>query len=110
MLEVRGLRVDYGHVQALRGVDLEAREREITAIIGSNGAGKTSTLMAISGLAPITGGEGGIGRTIVGAFFLAFMINGFNLNGVDPIYQRIVQGLVMLGAVLIAARSSRRQS
>jgi len=57
MLEVRGLRVDYGHVQALRGIDLEAREREITAIIGSNGAGKTSTLMAVSGLAPITGGE-----------------------------------------------------
>ena len=39
------------------GVDLEAREGEITAIIGSNGAGKTSTLMAISGLAPVTGGE-----------------------------------------------------
>ncbi|HTO45093.1 MAG TPA: ABC transporter ATP-binding protein [Burkholderiales bacterium] len=57
MLEVRGLRVDYGHVQALRGIDLEAREREITAIIGSNGAGKTSTLMAVSGLAPIAGGE-----------------------------------------------------
>jgi branched-chain amino acid transport system ATP-binding protein len=57
MLSVRALRVDYGHVQALRGVDLEAREGEITAIIGSNGAGKTSTLMAISGLAPITGGE-----------------------------------------------------
>jgi branched-chain amino acid transport system ATP-binding protein len=57
MLEVRGLRVEYGHVQALRGVDLEARPREITAIIGSNGAGKTSTLMAISGLAPVTGGE-----------------------------------------------------
>jgi branched-chain amino acid transport system ATP-binding protein len=57
MLSVRGLRVEYGHVQALRGVDLEAREGEITAIIGSNGAGKTSTLMAISGLAPLTGGE-----------------------------------------------------
>ena len=57
MLEVRGLRVDYGHVQALRGVDLRARPREITAIIGSNGAGKTSTLMAISGLAPVVGGE-----------------------------------------------------
>jgi branched-chain amino acid transport system ATP-binding protein len=57
MLSVRGLRVEYGHVQALRGVDLEAREGEITAIIGSNGAGKTSTLMAISGLAPMTGGE-----------------------------------------------------
>jgi branched-chain amino acid transport system ATP-binding protein len=57
MLSLRGLRVEYGHVQALRGVDLEAREGEITAIIGSNGAGKTSTLMAISGLAPMTGGE-----------------------------------------------------
>jgi len=57
MLEVRGLRVEYGHIQALRGVDLQARPREITAIIGSNGAGKTSTLMAVSGLAPITGGE-----------------------------------------------------
>jgi branched-chain amino acid transport system ATP-binding protein len=57
MLSVRGLRVEYGHVQALRGVDLAAREGEITAIIGSNGAGKTSTLMAISGLAPLTGGE-----------------------------------------------------
>ena len=57
MLSVRGLRVEYGHVQALRGVDLDAREGEITAIIGSNGAGKTSTLMAISGLAPVTGGE-----------------------------------------------------
>jgi branched-chain amino acid transport system ATP-binding protein len=57
MLEVRNLRVEYGHIQALRGVDLQARPREITAIIGSNGAGKTSTLMAVSGLAPITGGE-----------------------------------------------------
>jgi branched-chain amino acid transport system ATP-binding protein len=57
MLSVRSLRVDYGHVQALRGVDLEARDGEITAIIGSNGAGKTSTLMAISGLAPVSAGE-----------------------------------------------------
>ena len=57
MLSVRGLSVEYGHVQALRGVDLEVREGEITAIIGSNGAGKTSTLMAISGLAPVVAGE-----------------------------------------------------
>jgi branched-chain amino acid transport system ATP-binding protein len=56
MLNVRALSVAYGHVDALRGIDLEALEGEVTAIIGSNGAGKTSTLMAISGLAPITGG------------------------------------------------------
>jgi branched-chain amino acid transport system ATP-binding protein len=57
MLSTTGLCVAYGHVEALRGIDLEAREGEITAIIGSNGAGKTSTLMAISGLAPITAGD-----------------------------------------------------
>ena len=57
MLEIRGLRVAYGHIEALHGIDLDAKEGEITAIIGSNGAGKTSTLMAISGLAPIKAGE-----------------------------------------------------
>jgi branched-chain amino acid transport system ATP-binding protein len=50
MLSIEGLKVTYGHVEALRGVDLEVRQGKITAIIGSNGAGKTSTLMAISGL------------------------------------------------------------
>jgi branched-chain amino acid transport system ATP-binding protein len=57
MLSIEGLKVAYGHVEALRGLDLEARQGEITAIIGSNGAGKTSTLMAISGLAPVSGGD-----------------------------------------------------
>jgi branched-chain amino acid transport system ATP-binding protein len=57
MISIEGLKVSYGHVEALRGIDLEVRRGEITAIIGSNGAGKTSTLMAISGLAPITAGQ-----------------------------------------------------
>jgi branched-chain amino acid transport system ATP-binding protein len=57
MISIEGLKVSYGHVEALRGIDLEVRHGEITAIIGPNGAGKTSTLMAISGLAPITAGE-----------------------------------------------------
>jgi branched-chain amino acid transport system ATP-binding protein len=57
MLSIERLKVAYGHVEALRGIDLEARQGEITAIIGSNGAGKTSTLMAISGLAPISAGD-----------------------------------------------------
>ncbi len=66
MLRIEGLRVAYGHVEALRGIDLEARQGEITAIIGSNGAGKTSTLMAISGLAPVTAGDIRLeGRSIV---------------------------------------------
>jgi branched-chain amino acid transport system ATP-binding protein len=67
MLDIKGLRVEYGQVQALRGIDLHARKGEITAIIGSNGAGKTSTLMAISGLAPVVSGDILLeGKSIVG--------------------------------------------
>jgi ribose transport system permease protein len=58
----------------------------------------------------IAGGEGSIWRTVLGAFFIAFMINGFNLNQVDPIFQRIVQGAVILGAVGIDAWSRSRRS
>jgi ribose transport system permease protein len=47
----------------------------------------------------IAGGSGAIWRTVVGVFFIAMLGNGFNLNGIDPIVQRIVQGLVILAAV-----------
>lgn len=56
----------------------------------------------------ITGGEGAVWRTVCGAFFIAFLVNGLNLIGVDPVYQRIIQGAVILGAVLIDGRSRRR--
>jgi branched-chain amino acid transport system ATP-binding protein len=55
MLEIRGLHVAYGPVDAVRGVDLEVGAREVVALIGPNGAGKTSTLRAISGLVPYRG-------------------------------------------------------
>jgi ribose transport system permease protein len=47
----------------------------------------------------IAGGEGSVWRTVVGVFFIAMLINGFNLNGVDPVYQRIIEGVVILLAV-----------
>jgi ribose transport system permease protein len=47
----------------------------------------------------IAGGEGAVWRTVVGVFFIALLINGFNLNGVDPVYQRIIEGVVILLAV-----------
>ncbi|MYE01589.1 MAG: ABC transporter ATP-binding protein [Alphaproteobacteria bacterium] len=52
MLEVRDLYVSYGPVQALSGISLEVREGEITALIGANGAGKSSLIHAVAGLAP----------------------------------------------------------
>ena len=52
MLEIRGLEVSYGPVQAVRGIDLAVGDGEVVAMIGPNGAGKTSTLRAISGMVP----------------------------------------------------------
>ena len=57
----------------------------------------------------IAGGSGAIWRTVVGVFFIALLGNGFNLNGVDPIVQRIVQGLVILAAVGADAWSRSRR-
>lgn len=63
----------------------------------------------IVGGTSIMGGAGAVWRTIFGAFFLAFLINGFNLLGVDPVYQRIIQGTVILGAVAVDAWSRSRR-
>ncbi|GGG24077.1 ABC transporter ATP-binding protein [Caldovatus sediminis] len=57
MLEVQDLRVAYGAVQALQGVTLGATAGRITAVLGANGAGKSSLLRAISGIAPVAGGR-----------------------------------------------------
>src|SRR5262245_17477346 len=50
MLAVRGLDVYYGEARALRGVDLEIREREVVSVVGPNGAGKTTLVNAIAGV------------------------------------------------------------
>ena len=50
MLEVRGLQVAYGGINAVKGIDIEVREHELVTLIGCNGAGKTTTLKALAGL------------------------------------------------------------
>jgi branched-chain amino acid transport system ATP-binding protein len=57
LLDVSGINVFYGRVQALRGVSLSINAGEIVALIGSNGAGKTTTLRTISGLNHATTGR-----------------------------------------------------
>jgi len=52
MLEVSDLHTYYGNIEALKGVSLEVEEGEIVTLIGSNGAGKSTTLRSISGLTP----------------------------------------------------------
>jgi branched-chain amino acid transport system ATP-binding protein len=56
VLEVRGLRVAYGGIAAVKGVDLEVGAGELVCLIGANGAGKTTTLKAIAGMVPRAGG------------------------------------------------------
>ncbi len=57
MLSVRGLDLHYGDAQALDGVTLDVPAREIVAIVGANGAGKSSLIRAIAGLEPVTAGR-----------------------------------------------------
>ena len=57
LLQVKGLKVAYGGIQAVKGVDFEVREGELVSLIGSNGAGKTTTMKAITGTLPINDGD-----------------------------------------------------
>jgi branched-chain amino acid transport system ATP-binding protein len=66
-LAVIDLHVRYGGVHAVRGLSFEVAPGELVGLIGSNGAGKSSTLHAIMGVAPITSGDVRLGnRTLVG--------------------------------------------
>ena len=57
LLEVRDLRVNYGGIHAIKGIDLHVAPGELVALIGSNGAGKTTTLKTLAGLLTPAGGQ-----------------------------------------------------
>jgi ABC-type branched-subunit amino acid transport system ATPase component len=62
MLKIKGLQVNYGGIQAVKGIDLEVAQGELVTLIGANGAGKTTTMKASSSeirrnKAAIQGGE-----------------------------------------------------
>ncbi len=81
MLAIRGLKVAYGGIQAVKGVDLEVGEGELVALIGANGAGKTTTLKAVTGTLPWAGGD------------VAY--RGQSIRGVGP-YVLVGRGLAMV--------------
>lgn len=67
LLSVNDVKVAYGGIQAVKGVSLEVREGELVSLIGSNGAGKTTAMKAITGLLPLGGGHIELaGKTIDG--------------------------------------------
>ncbi|MGO1252774.1 ABC transporter ATP-binding protein [Alcaligenes aquatilis] len=57
MLDIRGLDVAYGGIRAVRGLDLRVGKGELVCLIGANGAGKSTTLRAITGLVPTAAGQ-----------------------------------------------------
>jgi branched-chain amino acid transport system ATP-binding protein len=57
LLSVSGLSVNYGHIEAVRDVDFSLQAGRITTLVGANGAGKSTTLLALSGLVPKAGGK-----------------------------------------------------
>jgi branched-chain amino acid transport system ATP-binding protein len=70
MLSLKNVVVHYGGVQALKGISLEVVQGAITCLIGANGAGKSTTLRAISGIVPLTTGE--------------IWFQGRRIDGMDP--------------------------
>ncbi|NLC73209.1 MAG: ABC transporter ATP-binding protein [Ruminococcaceae bacterium] len=57
LLQVEGLKVNYGGIEAVKGIDFEVQSGEIVTLIGANGAGKSSTLRTIAGLVKPSGGK-----------------------------------------------------
>jgi len=66
LLQVNGLKVAYGGIQAVKGVDFEVKRGELVCLIGSNGAGKTSTMKAVTGTLPCLGQLHYLGKPLRG--------------------------------------------
>ncbi|TMK45421.1 MAG: ABC transporter ATP-binding protein, partial [Actinobacteria bacterium] len=60
VIQVRGLRKSYGHVEAVRGIDVTVERGEVFALLGPNGAGKTTTVEILEGYRQRTGGEASV--------------------------------------------------
>jgi ribose transport system permease protein len=96
-----------GGASALAGI--VSSSRSISAQPSDDFSFIFSVLTAvIVGGTSIAGGRGAVWRTVTAAFFLAFMSNGFNLNQIDPLWQRIILGLVIVIAVAIDSWSQRK--
>ncbi len=96
-----------GAAAAFAGV-LDA-SRVLSAQASSGGTFLTFTVLAgiVVGGTSILGGEGAVWRTVVGCLFIALIGNGFNLLGLDPFYQQITLGVILLLAVGVDAWSRR---
>jgi branched-chain amino acid transport system ATP-binding protein len=117
-LEVKDLRVAYGGIQAVKGISLEVQRGEIVALVGANGAGKSSTLRGIAGLIKAQGKVRAFGKSVLGLDADRVAAQGVSLvpEGRGVFTGMSVRDNLMLGAYLkrepagIAARLERALS
>jgi branched-chain amino acid transport system ATP-binding protein len=76
MLQISDLKVAYGGIHAVKGVDIEVRKGELVALIGANGAGKTTTMKAITGNLPYLGSISYQGKSLKGTEAHELVSNG----------------------------------
>jgi len=81
LLELRGLKVSYGGIHAVKGIDLAVKSGELVCLIGANGAGKTTTLKGICGLLPVRDGT--------------IHYDGSDITG-KPAFELVRRGLAMV--------------
>jgi branched-chain amino acid transport system ATP-binding protein len=81
ILRVHDLAVSYGHIEAVKGLDFHLNDGEITALVGANGAGKSTTLLALSGLLKMGRGK--------------IEFNGEDITRLPP-HERVKRGLVQV--------------
>ena len=88
-----------GGAAGLGGVIDVARLTSTQASVGGSALAFTVLAGIVVGGTSIAGGEGSVWRTGIGVLFIALIGNGMNLLGVDPLYQQIVLGIILLVAV-----------
>ena len=101
MLKIENLKVSYGAIEAVKGISLEVPDGKIVTLIGSNGAGKSTTLRAVTGLVPST--EGSIhynGNDITNAATDKIVSNGITLS---PEGRKVFPDLTVLENIKIGA-------
>ena len=101
MLKIEGLRVNYGGIQALRGISLEVPDGKIVTLIGANGAGKSTTLRTVTGL--VKAAEGSIlwdGQELLGRSIDKIIATGIAMS---PEGRRVFPDMTVLENLKIGA-------
>ena len=110
ILSAKNLKVAYGGIQAVKGIDFEVRSGELVTLIGSNGAGKTTTMKALTGSLPVQSGDIAFaGQSIIGKGAWDLVSRGMAMvpEGRGVFTRMTILENLQMGAYSVAGASSR---